>query len=186
MQQTIIVDNDISIRPTLMSDAPLIFDAFSTQGNYLRQWLPIAADFNTLDDVCDYVEHCEYEGIDSYSIVYNGQFAGHISLKSVSYMCHIAELGYWLTKPLQGRGIMTRSVQALINQIFTKTATNRLVIKCAVGNERSRRIPIRLNFKLEGVERDGEMSADGHYNDLEVFSLLKREYIGMNNKFENR
>ena len=186
MQQTIIVDNDISIRPTLMSDAPLIFDAFSTQGNYLRQWLPIAADFNTLDDVCDYVEHCEYEGIDSYSIVYNGQFAGHISLKSVSYMCHIAELGYWLTKPLQGRGIMTRSVQALINQIFTKTATNRLVIKCAVGNERSRRIPIRLNFKLEGVERDGEMSADGHYNDLEVFSLLKREYIDMNNKFENR
>jgi RimJ/RimL family protein N-acetyltransferase len=45
-----------------------------------------------------------------------------------------------------------------------------------VGNERSRRIPIRLNFKLEGVERDGEMSADGHYNDLEVFSLLKSEY----------
>ena len=51
-----------------------------------------------------------------------------------------------------------------------------MVIKFAVGNERSRRIPIRLNFKLEGVERDGEMSADGHYNDLEVFSLLKSEY----------
>ena len=176
MQQTIIVDNDISIRPTLMSDAPQIFDAFSTQGNYLRQWLPIAADFNTLDDVCDYIENCDCEGINSYSIVYNGQFAGHIAIKHVSYLCHIAELGYWLTKSLQGRGIMTRSVQAFVNQLFTKTATNRLVIKCAVGNERSRRIPIRLNFKLEGVERDGEMSADGHYNDLEVFSLLKNEY----------
>ncbi len=176
MQHTITVDNEITVRPTLMSDAPLIFDAFSTQGNYLRQWLPIAADFNTLDDVCDYIENCDCEGIGSYSIVYNGQFAGHIAVKSISYLSHISELGYWLTKPLQGRGIMTRSVQTFINQLFTKTATNRLVIKCAVGNERSRRIPIRLNFKLEGVERDGEMSADGHYNDLEVFSLLKSEY----------
>ena len=176
MQHTITVDNEITLRPTLMSDAPPIFDAFSTQGNYLRQWLPIAADFNTLDDVCDYIENCDCEGIGSYSIIYNGQFAGHIAVKNISYLSHISELGYWLTKPLQGRGIMTRSVQAFINQLFTKTVTNRLVIKCAVGNERSRRIPIRLNFKLEGVERDGEMSADGHYNDLEVFSLLKSEY----------
>ena len=176
MQHTITVDSEITLRPTQMSDAPQIFDAFSTQGNYLRQWLPIAADFNTLDDVCDYIENCDCEGIDSYSIVYNEQFAGHIAIKHVSYLCHIAELGYWLTKPLQGRGIMTRSIQAFVSQVLTKTAVNRLVIKCAVGNERSQQIPIRLNFKLEGIERDGEMSADGHYNDLEVFSLLKSEY----------
>lgn len=186
MAQEIIVDNNITVRPTVAADASLIFDAFSTQGNYLRQWLPIAACFNSPMDVEDYLEMSELEDYTNYTIIYNGTFAGIISLSHICLSCHRAELGYWLTKPLQGRGIMVKSLNALIQYAFNSMKMNRLEIKCAVGNERSRRIPIKLNFKLEGVERDGEVSADGHYNDLEVFSLLKREYIDMNNKFENR
>ena len=181
MTQEIIVDNDITMRPTVAADASLIFDAFSTQGNYLRQWLPIAACFNSPMDVEDYLEMSELEDYTNYTIIYNGTFAGIISFSHICLSCHRAELGYWLTKPLQGRGIMVKSLNALIRYAFNSMKMNRLEIKCAVGNERSRRIPIKLNFKLEGVERDGEVSADGHYNDLEVFSLLKREYIDINN-----
>lgn len=53
---------------------------------------------------------------------------------------------------------------------------NRLEIKCAPENLRSRQIPIKLGFKLEGVEREGEKSADGLFNDLEVYSLLKNDF----------
>lgn len=176
MAQEIIVDNSITVRLSVAADASLIFDAFSTQGNYLRQWLPIAACFNSPMDVEDYLEMSELEDYTNYTIIYNGTFAGIISLSHICLSCHRAELGYWLTKPLQGRGIMVKSLNALIRYAFNSMKMNRLEIKCAVGNERSRRIPIKLNFKLEGVERDGEMSADGHYNDLEVFSLLKSEY----------
>lgn len=35
--------------------------------------------------------------------------------------------------------------------------------------------PACLGFTLEGVEREGELMADGQYVDLNVYSILKRE-----------
>lgn len=49
------------------------------------------------------------------------------------------------------------------------------VSRCAAGNAPSNAIPRRLGFTLEGVEREGELMADGQYVDLNVYSILKRE-----------
>lgn len=58
---------------------------------------------------------------------------------------------------------------------FEKMGINRIQIKCAVGNKLSSNIPKRLGFKLEGVERQGELLTGGVYTDLEVYSKLKSE-----------
>ena len=52
---------------------------------------------------------------------------------------------------------------------------NSIRIRCAAGNAPSNAIPRRLGFTLEGVEREGELMADGQYVDLNVYSILKRE-----------
>lgn len=57
---------------------------------------------------------------------------------------------------------------------------NRVQIKCAVGNTPSSNIPKRLRFQREGVERAGELFADGNFVDIEVYSLLKYEYNSAN------
>ena len=58
---------------------------------------------------------------------------------------------------------------------FSKLGLNRVQIKAGVGNAHSSRIPERLGFKFEGIERAGEKFPD-HYQDLEVYSLLKKEW----------
>ena len=50
---------------------------------------------------------------------------------------------------------------------------NRLQIKCAVANSASRNIPLRLGFRLEGIERAGELLTGGIFTDLAVYSRLK-------------
>ena len=55
---------------------------------------------------------------------------------------------------------------------------NRIEIKCGVGNDRSRHVPQRLDFTFEGIERDGEL-VNGQFIDIEVYSLLKREWRPM-------
>lgn len=176
----ITVNNDITLRSTTLADARFIFDAFSTQGNYLRQWLPISADFNTVIDVEDYIEMSDAEETYNFTIEYKGNTAGLISISHVSYANRRAEIGYWLSKPLQGNGIMVQSVKAIVEYAFSKLNMNRLEIKCAPENLRSRQIPIKLGFTLEGVEREGEKSADGLFNDLEVYSLLKNDFSQKN------
>ncbi len=70
---------------------------------------------------------------------------------------------------------MTKSVNELCNFAFTKLQINRIQIKCAVGNTPSKNIPKRLGFKLEGVERDGELLTGNVFTDLEVYSKLKND-----------
>ena len=52
---------------------------------------------------------------------------------------------------------------------------NRIVIKCAVGNERSRAIAEKLDFKKEGILRQAEW-VNGKFLDLYQFSLLREEW----------
>lgn len=35
---------------------------------------------------------------------------------------------------------------------------------------------MRLSFIYEGIERQGELQADGTFKDLEVYSLLARDF----------
>ncbi|HPW95118.1 MAG TPA: GNAT family protein, partial [Fibrobacteraceae bacterium] len=86
-----------------------------------------------------------------------------------------AEIGYWLSKPFQRKGLVTDSVKGLIRLAFEKMGLHRIQIKCAVNNIQSKNIPRRLNFIFEGTERDGELLADGTYTDVEVYSFLNKK-----------
>lgn len=75
---------------------------------------------------------------------------------------------------------MTRAVDFLCKYAFEELGLNRVQITCAVGNTPSSNIPKRLGFQFEGVERAGELFANGEFVDIEVYSLLKDEYLPTN------
>ena len=57
---------------------------------------------------------------------------------------------------------------------FTQSVDfSKLFIQSILDAHPSRRIPIRLGFRFEGIERAGEFFADGSFVDLEVYSRLK-------------
>lgn len=59
---------------------------------------------------------------------------------------------------------------------FDEMEMNRIQIRCGVGNEPSRCIPIRLGYQFEGVEHAGELFPDGRFMDLEVYSMLNGDF----------
>ena len=56
---------------------------------------------------------------------------------------------------------------------------NRVEIRAAVGNERSRSIPERLGFRQEGVLRKAELVGD-RYVDHAVYATLASEWRSAN------
>ena len=110
-----------------------------------------------------------------FAVFCGDDFAGLAGFKGTDRLNRKSEIGYWLREEFQHRGIMTESVRALINFGFSELGLNRIQIKCAPGNIRSNKIPQRLGFTLEGVERDSEFVSEGVFRDAKVWSLLKRD-----------
>ncbi len=69
---------------------------------------------------------------------------------------------------------MTASCRAFVSHAFFTWKLNRVTIECATQNTRSRAIPERLGFKLEGITREIEWLRD-HYVDHALYGLLKSD-----------
>lgn len=89
----------------------------------------------------------------------------------------VTSLGYWLALDACGQGVMRASVEACVSYAFRDRGMNRLYVRCATENQRSRRVPEALGFVHEGTQREAEWLYD-HFVDLEVYSVLAAEWKG--------
>lgn len=167
---------EILLRPLQSDDAKEIYDTIDAQREYLGRWLPFVAYTHSISFTQEFVNDSLNLEDKTFTIRKGDQFIGLIGFKATDKGNRKTEIGYWLSQEYQGKGIMTRAVEYLCKYAFEELGMNRVQIKCAVGNTPSSNIPKRLRFKFEGIERDGELFANDHFVDIEVYSLLKKEY----------
>lgn len=176
---TLRVDDDIELVLRTEADAEAFFCLTDTNRSHLRPWLLWVDHTKTVADTVEYIRRCEEKfrsgtHIDV-GIKYQGKWVGSVGLNDISKDHRKAEIGYWLDKRAQGKGIMTRAVQALIDYGFCELNLNRVWIRCATDNEKSAAVPERLGFTHEGTLRQSEWMYD-HFEDDMVWSLLRLEW----------
>lgn len=170
------VSEDIILYPLSVDDIFKIFNTINTEREYMREWLPFVDSTREEEDTASFVNHVLQTEDKQFTIYYQDEFVGLVGFKDTDNTNKKIEIGYWLSQYAQGKGIMMKSVLKLIGLAFTEMDINRIQIKVAVGNQKSRRIPEKLGFQFEGIERDGELLVDGVYTDIAVYSLLKSEF----------
>lgn len=163
-----------------LSMAETIFMTIDRDRNYLKTWLPFVEFTQQVSDTERFLQNVIFETKNKtneiFSIWHKEEFSGLLGLNVIDHLNKKAEIGYWLAERMQGKGIITNSAESLIRYAFQKLNINRVQIKVAVGNRKSAAIPQRLGFKLEGIERNGELHGQ-KFLDLEVYSLLKKDYV---------
>ena len=173
----IILSEDIYLKPLSVEDVPYLFALIDDERDYLRQWLPFVDFTLEQQDTQNYVEYAlGLSDTPQFTIYQYERCVGLVGFKNYEPENMRIEIGYWLSQKAQGRGIMTCAVQSLLSFAFDTMKINRVSIRAAVGNVKSRRIPEKLGFTQEGIERDGELLVDHVFTDLAVYSLLKSEF----------
>ena len=109
------------------------------------------------------------------AIFYQEKIAGVCGYLPLNKKDRIGEIGYWMGAEYEGLGIMTRSVDRVVEMGFEQLDLNRIEIRCATGNRRSRAVAERLGFVQEGILMQDEWLYD-HFVDKVVYSKLKSEY----------
>ena len=156
-----------------------MFAAIDRNREHLRQWLPWVDATRTEDDGLAFIRSslemfAAHQGF-AMALWYRDRVAGVISTHRIDWRNGRAELGYWLARELEGRGIITDGCRLAITRLFSDMGLHRVEIRCAAGNLKSSAIPRRLGFKLEGTLRDAEL-VNGRHHDLLVFGMLRSEW----------
>ncbi|WP_271854165.1 GNAT family N-acetyltransferase [Planococcus maritimus] len=179
------IDEELSLKLVELTDADRIFELTDRSRLALREWLPWLDHTKTVQDTKDFIQ----SGAESFAlgnslncaIVYRGEIAGIAGFNEINKAKKMAYIGYWLDTEYQGKGIMTRVAGALTDYALTERGLNKVEIRAAAGNHKSRNIPVRLGFTEEGTIRHGEWLYD-HFVDSVVYGMLKSEWRAENGK----
>jgi ribosomal-protein-serine acetyltransferase len=145
---------------------------------YVRRWHPWVDNLRTsaaVEKVAAIwqVQYANRRGLYP-GIWFNGRLCGMVGLHTVDQANRWAPIFYWLDEAHQGQGIATECCRAMIAHAFTTWKLNRITIECATENARSRAIPERLGFQLEGIVRGVEWLQD-RFVDHAVYGLLRSD-----------
>ena len=160
------VDDEILLRQGVETDRDDMWKALDAGRDYIGKYLPWMSEYKTEAD--------HFDGSRGYVIEYKGELSGTVGFGTPNSDNGI-EIGYWLRQDLQGRGIVTRSVEKIIDMLIHEMEFHRVGIRAATSNLPSRGIPERLGFKHEGTMRDN-IHVNNEYMDLEIYSMLDHEW----------
>ncbi len=173
------VDEEIKLRLVTQADAPGIFALTDRDREYLREWLPWVDRTLSVADTEGFVTRSmdqvrRGEGFHA-CVEYRGDLAGILGFVYLDPVNRRAEIGYWLGRAFQGRGIMTRACRRLVEFGFEPLGLHRVEIRVDVDNRKSRAIPERLGFAQEALLRESVQDY-GRFRDIVMYALLRQEW----------
>lgn len=176
------IDEEISLRMFNEGDTEEFYNLIISSKAYLKEWLGWLDYYERVENAAQNIKgrlkiFAENGGYPtSFAIIYNGEIAGTIGFNDINKTNRIGTVGYWLGEKFQGKGIMTKVFQSLIEYGFKELGLNKIQVRAAVENKKSRALPERFGFVEEGKLRQAEWLYD-HYVDHVVYGLLAEEWI---------
>lgn len=102
---------------------------------------------------------------------------GIIEAMDFNQKINMVSIGYYLAEEYWGKGIATESVSTVIPFLFKKVNVNRIQAEVMPANEASKNVLLKNNFMKEGLVRQASYWSGKGVVDLEIYSILKNEYI---------
>jgi ribosomal-protein-serine acetyltransferase len=159
--------------------APALFKVIDDNREHLQEWLAWVTERTSEEDILAWIRAVleQFAANKGFTAVIwvDGQIAGAAGILPIDWRNRNAEIGYWLAREFQGRGLVTDACSALMRHLLVELDLHRVEIHCATGNTRSRAIARRLGFTHEGTMREAQL-LNGRFGDLEKYSLLRSEF----------
>ena len=173
------IDDELKLVLPVERDAAELCGIVRENLEELKMWMPWASDDYSIDSAREFIKGNLSEfattGSFSASIILDERIVGAIGFHHFDPNNKSAHIGYWLAKSAQGRGLMTRCCRVLVDYLFDEMELNRVQVNCNTENIKSRAVPERLGFQLEGILRQIEFF-DNRYGDWAVYAMLRADW----------
>jgi RimJ/RimL family protein N-acetyltransferase len=173
-----LIGERVVVRAWRPEDAQALFEAVDESRERLRPWMGWVDLYQTVADSEEYCRRvgARFDERSDFALGIwhraSGRFLGGTGFHNIDWDVPSFEIGYWIRDGEVGKGYVEEAVRLLMAQAFERMGAQRLAITCNANNERSRRIPERIGFELEGRLRNHMRTEAGPLRDTLVFSLV--------------
>lgn len=176
---TLTVDDTLKLCLFELRHAQPLFELTVANRAHLAPYLPWAEKMDSVSQTEAFIklgleQFAKNDGFQA-GIWQQGKLVGACGLHYIRWNTKRTEIGYWLAEGAQGQGIVTKVCAFLCAYAFGELALNRVEIRCASSNTKSRAVPERLGFKEEGTLRQMDKLPSG-WADWVVYGLLADEW----------
>lgn len=157
----------LQIRMPMPGDGLLVHRALQASIHELKPWLPFAQKEQSEEEVEANIRMAHADFLsrkDLRLLVFlkeTGDFVASAGLHRINWQIPKFEIGYWIDSRYSGQGFITEAVQGITDFAKDELKAKRLEIRCDTENVRSRAVPERLGFTLEGILKYNDLSTDG-------------------------
>lgn len=174
------LDDEIELALPTLENAAELYRVVRGNLADLQRWMPWASEEYTLESAQSFIRlnlsGLGETGSFSTAVLLDKKIAGMIGYTNLNRTNNSIEIGYWLDREARGRGVITRCARFFVDYAFTRLSLNRVQINCNVENSKSRAVPERLGFKLEGTLRQVEL-LNGRYRDWAIYGMLAEDWL---------
>jgi ribosomal-protein-alanine N-acetyltransferase len=107
---------------------------------------------------------------------YDGKFAGALSFHTLVLEEEKAEIGYWLTADVRGKGIATQATKLLTEYGFDTIGFHRIEALVVESNKPSLKVLTNAGYVQEGVLRDKSCCGDGTRENMVMFAAIRSDW----------
>jgi ribosomal-protein-serine acetyltransferase len=101
------------------------------------------------------------------------EIIGYVDIKNIDWNIPKAELGYFIDKDYEGKGIITKAVSVVVNYCFDELKFNKLFLRTHKDNVGSKKVAEKNGFEVEGVIRRDYKTTSGVVVDLIYYGRIK-------------
>lgn len=154
------------IRMPLPGDGKAVHNAINASLPELKPWMIFAQKEQTEQEVEANIRESYVNFIsrkDLRLLVFlkeSGEFIASSGLHRIDWSIPKFEIGYWIDSRYSGKGYITEAVQGITDFAIKELHARRIEIRCDANNVKSRAIPERLGYTLEGILKNNGRSVD--------------------------
>lgn len=163
------------LEPLCADHAEPLFNIIHASRSHLHVWLPWLRRIHSIEDTRAFIEKLLKERGPQFVICVDRQLCGGVGFYTIDKRNGLAGLGYWLGSEFCGHGIMRDAIQSICQYGFQHLHLERIEIRCAADNEKSRSVAERLGFCFDGLQSRAEWVTD-RYVDHAIYSMEAGEF----------
>jgi len=159
-------------------DGAVVFNTVRGSLPELKKWMPWATDLYSLDNAEEWVRRAasQFHSRQQLGFVIfdreTNEHVGNTSAFDFDWNVPKAEIGYWLSTPHCGKGLMTEAVIAVTNLLLDNCKLHRVQICADARNTKTCAVAQRAGYQCEGTLRNDRRDPHGQLTHTRLFARL--------------